>query len=321
MPKSSSPVRRVTRMHLKDALSETKLVVAEQALRHVDTHALLACQVLGGTPVALWGHGRTLVKPVSPLSRWALRRMTNRACWFFAYTESARDAVARGGFPRERVTVVQNAIDTERLVRRFDAVTDDEIARTRRDLDLPARGVCIFVGTLSRSKRIEFLVTASDLIAKRVPQFALVVAGDGPERGLVEDAAGRYEWLRYVGAADGRCKALLGHLAELMIVPGRVGLVAVDSFALRTPIVTTCWPFHGPEFEYLEHGRNAIVTDDRIDAFAEGVESALRDEELLGRMTGACEADARVYTLEAMVRNFSYGVLRALEAPHRRFDS
>lgn len=306
-----------TYLRLAGVLDGADLIVAEQALRHIETYGVLTRQAFGGTPIALWGHGRTLVKESSVLSRWALRRMTNRAHWFFAYTEGASAAVVSGGFPSERVTVVQNAIDTEDLVSQREAITDDEVARLRRDLRLPEDGVCLFVGTLSAAKRLKFLLAACEQVAGYIPDFTLVVAGTGAETEFMESAVGKYSWLRYVGPADTKQKALLATVSDVLLSPGRVGLIAVDSFATRTPIVTTNWPFHGPEFEYLADGRNAIVTDNDTDAYAHAVERILGSPDLLESLRRGCDADARQYTLERMVGNFSEGVLTALAAPRR----
>jgi glycosyltransferase involved in cell wall biosynthesis len=309
---------RPTRLRLGGILERADLVVAEQALRHIQTYGLLVRQALGGTPVALWGHGRTIVKPVSALERWALQRMTNRAHWFFAYTEGGRGAVVHGGFPDYRVTVVQNATNTEELSAARCAVEDLEAAALRRDLDLPNRGVCLFVGTLVPAKRLDFLLAAAERIGARTTEFALVVAGDGPERDVVERAAKRNAWLRYVESVDTMQKARLASVSEVLLVPGRVGLVAVDSFATGTPIVTTRSPFHAPEFEYLVDGENAVVTDDDVAAYADDVESVLRNHESLEKLRRGCAVAARRYTQEAMVSNFTAGLLSALEAPRRR---
>jgi glycosyltransferase involved in cell wall biosynthesis len=307
----------LTRLHLGSVLEHADLVVAEQALRHAETYALLTRYRFGGTPLAMWGHGHTRVKPVSALERWALRRLTNRAHWFFAYTKGARAAVISGGFPAGRVTVVQNAINTEELVAARRAVAVSEAAELRRGLGLPDRGVCLFIGSFVPAKRLDFLLAAAERIAARTSEFALVVAGDGPERITVEQAAGRHPWLRFVTSVNTVQKARLASISELLLVPGRVGLVAVDSFATETPIVTTSWPFHGPEFEYLVNGENALVTEDNVEAYASAVESLLMSPATLERLMQGCASAARRHTLEAMVRYFTQGVVAAVTAPRR----
>jgi glycosyltransferase involved in cell wall biosynthesis len=83
----------------------------------------------------------------------------------------------------------------------------------------------------------------------------------------------------------------------------------VDSFALRTPLVTTHWPLHSPEFEYLQDGRNSLIVAGDPEGYAEGVVRALSDPALLERLRQGCVADADRYTIEGMSRRFADGVL------------
>src|SRR5262249_20738395 len=100
--------------------------------------------------------------------------------------------------------------------------------------------------------------------------------------------------------------------AKLLLVPGAVGLVALDSFALGIPLVTTNWPWHGPEFEYLTPGANAVVTGDHIDDYAREIQHYLSNEEELGMMKAACLAEAPRFSVEKMAQNFANGVCLAL---------
>jgi glycosyltransferase involved in cell wall biosynthesis len=98
-----------------------------------------------------------------------------------------------------------------------------------------------------------------------------------------------------------------------MLMPGRVGLCAVDSFALRTPVVTTNWPWHAPEFEYLENGRNAVVTPDDPMAYASAVQELLNDRSRLASLREACRRDAAHYTIDGMAARFCDGLLGIIE--------
>jgi glycosyltransferase involved in cell wall biosynthesis len=212
---------------------------------------------------------------------------------------------------------VQNTIDVAGLAALREHVTEQEAECLRDELGLSRQRVCLFIGALDDSKRIPFLLEAGASLASRLPDFNLVVAGDGPERQRVEQAAKSCDWLRYVGRVTGSVKARLGAVADVLLMPGRVGLVAVDSFALRTPIVTTRWPFHAPEVDYLEEGVNARFSADSIADYARTVELTLLDRRGLSRLKAACAASAPRYSLDAMVENFTRGVVAALAAPRR----
>ena len=80
-------------------------------------YLLIAGQLLGLRRFAFWGHGRNFqaANPDSlseKIKRWVVRIPH----WWFVYTEGAAKYVQALGYPRDRVTVVYNAIDTKGLI-------------------------------------------------------------------------------------------------------------------------------------------------------------------------------------------------------------
>ncbi|WP_367322975.1 glycosyltransferase family 4 protein [Streptomyces sp. HUAS ZL42] len=306
-------------------VASADVVVLEQALRNLETYPLLFRQQWARTTgavaprVALWGHGRTYTKPVSRLERIAKDALTRRASWFFAYTQGGADYLASSGYPGQRITVVRNCVDTGTLseVReRAETPGTQEFAeaaalRARHRL-VPGR-TALFVGGLDAPKRIPFLLEAARRVSVALPGFRLLVAGGGTDRTLVDTAASSGGPVVALGHTTGRSTALLGAVSDVMLMPGRVGLCAVDSFVLRTPIITTDWPWHAPEFEYLKHGRNAVVTRDDLATYAAAVQALLSDRTQLARLRAACQKDATDYTVEGMAARFCNGLISALE--------
>ncbi|MFI5687273.1 glycosyltransferase family 4 protein [Streptomyces sp. NPDC051636] len=238
--------------------------------------------------------------------------MTRQAQWFFAYTHGGAAHVARQGFPKDRITAVQNATDTAALRLAVDKVTESEVRDFSARYALLADRTALFVGRLDGPKRLHFLLTAVAHIAEALPGFTLLVAGDGPQRSLLESAAVQQRGVVYLGSVKREDLAVLGAVSRLMLMPGLVGLCAVDSFALGTPVVTTRWPYHSPEFEYLEHGRNAVVTENTPERYAEGIVGLLSNDKLMVQLGRECSADCEKYTVEAMSARFVEGLSRML---------
>jgi glycosyltransferase involved in cell wall biosynthesis len=231
----------------------------------------------------------------------------------FLYTERGATAAKRAGAPPERITVLNNTIDSQPVL---DAAARLDRAESERHLGLPQfcpGPVGAFIGGLDESKRIDFLLAAADLIRGAVPTFCLVVAGDGVQRQTVEAAAASRSWLRYVGTIDVAGKGAMANVADLLLNPGRVGLIGIDSLAMAVPIVTTDWPLHAPEVDYLEDGRTAVFTGDTVEDFASAVVSLLRDDTLRYRMADACRAERSRFSIDAMAQRFVDGVSTALE--------
>ncbi|WP_338898243.1 glycosyltransferase family 4 protein [Streptomyces sp. TG1A-60] len=296
--------RRIVWRPLAGLARSCDALVLPQALNQLDAYPLLARR-RRSTPVALWGHGRTHCVRHGAAARWTKAALTRRADWFFAYTDAGGEYAVRAGVPPQRVTVVRNALDTTALAAASNAVTEAELTAVRERYGLTPGLTGLYIGGLDRHKRIPYLLTAAKEIARRVAGFRLLVAGDGAERDLVAAAGGA---VIHVGPAHGRDKALLGAAADIMLAPGAVGLCVVDSFALATPLVTCVWPFHGPEFDYVEDGRNALVVDGDTDRYAAAVAGLLLRPERLAQLRQACRADATRYTVEDMAARFVPGL-------------
>jgi glycosyltransferase involved in cell wall biosynthesis len=293
------------------------LVVVEQASRLVVNYFLLAGQRFGLGNVAFWGHGANLQKhTASPTSEWLKRKVSRLPHWWFAYTDGSKARVAALGYPPERITVVQNAQDTELLAAAVAAVSSSEKERFRAEHGLGSGPVGLFLGSLSREKRIEFLLDSASRVAAVRPDFRLLVVGDGEARENLVAAAAVQPWVKYLGRVDAlHERALALAVSDVVLMPGLVGLVALDSFAARVPLMTTAVNFHSPEFEYIEDGVNGIVAPDPNDvaAYAALAVEVMTSEQRRGRLVQGCADASRTFTLGAMVDRFADGLHSALE--------
>jgi len=286
-------------------LDQFDVVILEQAIGNFENYVPLLSRTKA--QIALWGHGKTYTHQVTRTESYLKSFLTNRADWFFAYTQGGAHYVRRHGFPEQRTTIVQNAVDTQELQRGMasvDAACRDDLF-LQLSLNVDAQ-VGLFVGGLDAPKRIPFLLDAAALVARRRPNFVLLVAGDGSQRKYIDEKLGK-AWLRYVGQTRGEDLGRISTVAQAMICPGRVGLNAVDAFALSLPMVTTLWPFHAPEFEYLDN-KNSIVARNDLGDFVDKVDSLFREPSLRGSLVSGCLKSASIYTLDNMVENFAVGV-------------
>lgn len=303
--------RRIVVRRIASAIADADLVILEQARRNLDAYRLLASRKKSLPLIALWGHGKDFTHQTTDLDRRLSRWLTSRADWFFAYTPGGMRSVVQDGFSAAKTTVVQNSIDSSALQEGIARTTPLEVQEFVQDNDLRGK-TALFIGALDGSKRLAFLRDAGILVHEREPNFRLLIAGDGEMRAQVEEWSSIYSWMKYLGPLAGHVKAVALRSAEVLSMPGRVGLVAVDSFAAGIPIITTDWPWHAPEFEYLEDGRNAIVTSDDTNAFVEGLVRVLCHQGLLDELRSAARGDGSIYTVESMSRNFIEGVRGAL---------
>jgi glycosyltransferase involved in cell wall biosynthesis len=301
---------------------DADLVVITQENRLVYNFLALSLGRMGRPSArrfAFWGHGANLQsrRPNGLRERFK-RYWIGRVDWWFAYTGISVDLVKREGFPAERITNLENAIDTETLRELCASVTGEELSRLRARLGLGGARVGLFLGSLYPEKRLPFLLSACDRIVQKIPGFHLLIAGEGPDRKLVEEMVRTRPWARLLGMQKAREKAIVLRLCEIMLNPGLVGLGILDAFVAGVPLLTTDCRIHSPEVAYLRSGENGLMTADSEADFAAAAVRLLEDDAERSRLAAnACLAGGR-YTIENMAIRFRDGILAALEIPTRR---
>jgi glycosyltransferase involved in cell wall biosynthesis len=215
-------------------------------------------------------------------------------------------------YPESRVTVVNNAIDDAGLHGAMQSLAEHDARSIAVSLGCSSEQVALFCGGLYSDKRLDFLLQAAHVIKAAVPDFELMVVGDGPDRQIIEQAAAEHSWIKYVGAKTGPEVAPYLAAAKLLLMPGLVGLVLLDSFIAGCPLVTTEFAHHSPEIAYLQPGVNGVVTRDDVTAYAAGVIGCLQDHTQLESLREGCRTSAQRYSMSAMVENFAAGIERCL---------
>ncbi|ACT59472.1 glycosyltransferase family 4 protein [Hirschia baltica] len=262
--------------------------------------------------IAFWGHGANFQGNDNSV-REHLKRCTNHLVdWYFAYTDASVQQVQKTGFRLDKITCVNNSICTK-SIDAISAIRDPVILETDRiKLGLGAGPVGVFIGSLYREKRLEFLFTAADLVKNVISDFQLVIVGSGPDVEIVQQYAENRSWVKFVGALHGEEKARILRLASIKLNPGLVGLGILDAFAAGVPFITTDCGIHSPEIAYL-NSENGIMTQDSIIDFVEGCIRILSNPKLAERLSRGCITSASKYSLQNMVTNFSSGVIKCLD--------
>jgi L-malate glycosyltransferase len=316
------PTRRIAvgRRHLvsqqwRSVSAGADLVVVNEGARLTANYMLLGRQLARGKRVAFWGHGANLdAYGRSPGTEHLKKVLYRLPHWWFAYTDGSSARIRSTGFPAGRVTVVNNSTASRRL---REEVRDAGQTKNPWNDELGGKRVGLFLGSLRETRRLPFLLEAADSVAKAVPDFALVVAGDGPERGKVEAMARGRSHVHVVGRVDGARRASLLEAAEMMLLPGHIGLNLLDGFVAGLPTVTTRVPQHAPEVEYLVDGVNGAMLPScsSPSSYAAEVVALLRDLETLQRLSAKALEAGGLYTEEGMVSRFAAGIEAALDAP------
>lgn len=292
-------------------LSGANLIIVAHENKLLYNHWLLSF----GRPqrIAFWGHGRNMqshqpdnLKEI--FKRWTIRKVD----WWFAYTDITAALVAETGFSRQKITVVDNTIDTDELAQYCELVSAADCHFMRKQLGLGDGPVGLFLGSLYKDKRLDFLVEAAQQVRSLIPGFQLVVVGAGPNQVQIKAAAHQHSWLHYLEALHGRDKATALVLADVMLNPGLVGLGILDSFVSGTPMFTTNCGIHSPEISYLESGKNGVMTANDVNSYSAAVASVLLQPKTLVELRVGALASAPRYSIDGMADRFCAGILACL---------
>lgn len=290
------------------------LVIVEQANKNLLNYFLIPFYKLGLKKLAYWGHGRDMQGDLNSKGEKFKRYLLPMANWWFAYTRGAAEYVKSCGYDAQRITTVQNAVDTERLRGELASVTVKERADALSRMGWTSQHlVGVYCGSLYTNKNIDDLIVLSDRIHAAIPEFRLLIMGSGPElEHLTQLAAGRH-WVAMVGPKFGHEKAVYLSSACVWLNPGLVGLGVLDAFCAGLPVITRFVGPHSPEIEYIDHGVNGLVlVNEGNDEFADQVIDLLQNPQRLTQMQQAALNAANNYSIQTMIDNFSSGVRACL---------
>jgi len=291
-------------------------IIVEQANRLLINHYLVLRRKFRKRPqIAYWGHGKNLQAKNHSTSERLKHRLLGQADWWFAYTPLSANLVASAGFSKDRITNVQNTIDILEFSEEKEKTDQADIVRLKTNLGIKSKNVCLYCGGIYSEKRILFLLEACIKIKYLLPDFEMIIVGDGPDQHLVETAARTTRWLHYVGPKHGVDRVPYFLISKAILMPGMVGLAVVDSFVAGTPLFTTQLPIHSPEIAYLVNGVNGAITLNSADAYANAVVEYLKSESMQTLLQRGCQESAKQYSLENMVDNFATGIRTWLAGP------
>ncbi|MBI5362599.1 MAG: glycosyltransferase family 4 protein [Planctomycetes bacterium] len=243
------------------------------------------------------------------VDRWSIRRYEEVVC----VSQDLFDECARFGVSKEKLTLVENAIDTDEF-RRAGAPSASPLRAS-----MPAGRLLVgAVGRLSEEKGFHHLITAVERAIERGLELELWIAGEGDQKPRLEAqiAASRHAARMKLLGFQKDALQLFEALDVFALSSLREGLpnVVLEAMAMEVPVLATrC----GGMEAFAEDGEDALlVGTDSADELERGLARLAEDAALRQRLATTARAKIeRDYSFARRMQRFAALYERMLARP------
>lgn len=276
--------------------------------------AMLSRGLLGSRPVVFTEHGRHFPDLPSRKRMIVNRLLLRHQDRLIGCGEAVRQAlIDNEGLPANRVEVIYNGVDLKRLAKPSESARQrirDEFGFSNSDF------VAVQVARLHHLKDHQTALNAIDLARLQIPDVRLLLAGDGDQRGMIEQKICELDLqncVRLAGTRSDVADLLAASDVFLMSsISEGIPLTVIEAMAARRAVVSTAV---GGLPELVEHGVTGLMAPSRDD---EGLAKLLielyRHPEKREWITErAARRAEEMFSLDRMLRNYRNVYRKVLE--------
>ncbi|HYL67316.1 MAG TPA: glycosyltransferase [Nitrosopumilaceae archaeon] len=220
-----------------------------------------------------------------------------------AVSEFSKSLALNAGADVNKVMIIYNSCDESLFSRR-----DKLMARQRLGLPINKK-VILYVGNLVKIKGVYTLIESCRILYSRIPNFFVLVVGDGIERVKLESLVASYglgENIKFLGYLEPTTLPLYYNAADTFVLPSFVeghSVALLEAMASGLPVVAS---MVGGNKETIEDGFNGFLFEagDSV-ILAEKLIKILTDDNLRERMsTSGSEIYHKKFSAEVQIQNF-----------------
>lgn len=215
---------------------------------------LLAAAFFPNKKIYIWTHGwygkETGID--AKMKLWLYRHVAGT----FVYGDRAKKLLMEKNIPENRLFAIHNSLNYDEQISLRKSMGTSDIFKNHFKNSYP---VIIFIGRLTKVKKLGMLVDALAKLESQGECYNLVFVGDGVERDDLEKKVVTMKlqdcvWF-YGACYDEKHNAELIYNADLCVSPGNVGLTAMHALVFGCPVIThDCFEWQMPEFEAIHVG-------------------------------------------------------------------
>lgn len=272
-----------------------------------------------GAAVIGWSKINSRAGRTRALERRVKRAFFKRFDRFLCYGQQSKRELVSLGYPADKIAVAQNTIDTRIIFETFAALVERG-GQLRAAAGLENKKIVLCIGRMAPQKRQADVISAWLDVRDTDPDLTLVMVGGGPLLEGLQTAADEIDPARifFTGrVATGDDYAWIA-TADLVVIPGAVGLALNQAMASGKPIVMADEP--GADAELLVDGATGWrYPRGDIQALARTMGEALSNRaEAESRGRRASERIRELATVERMVQTLDETIVEGIELSRQR---
>jgi glycosyltransferase involved in cell wall biosynthesis len=238
-------------------------VIVRHSARNLTLLPLIWTCKSRGIPVVVWGQGYSRNRAFRPQSNLLDRlhlRIIRLADAYVCYTEEIRQEIAQYA-PAERLFVATNTLDTRSLFAVRQALEAEGKDNVKQRLELARRYYLSFAGRLQPRKQVPYLLEVYQILKHHYrTDIGLLLIGPGDldyfRRRITEAGLEDVHLTGFLPLEDAG-EYLFA--ADVMVIPGWLGLAVNHAFVFGLPVVSQRFgehlTGHAPEAAYVQHGQ------------------------------------------------------------------
>lgn len=236
--------------------------------------AAFLCKIKNKT-IFFWGHG--YYGNEKGLKKYCRLLFYKIADYHFLYGNRAKVFLTSFGFDPSKLIVVYNSLDYDTHKRLHETTPNIELLKLKKsffsnDVKIP---LILFVGRLTKEKKLHQLFLALNKLSMNGFCYNCLIVGDGSEKDSLKSlvrSLNLSEQVYFFGTSyDESITAKLIMTADVCVSPGNVGLTAMHSMGVGTPVIThDNFNNQMPEAECIIHGVTGyLFKENDIDSLAD----------------------------------------------------